>query len=148
MSLMRRDRDYFRDMTPMRETINNFIEDVFTRIPAISNVGEWRPSIDLIDRGADYVIRADLPGYSPESVTINVLENNVQISGQIKEEKDTTEGNFELKERSFGSFTRSIPLPVQIKPEEAKARYRNGLLEITLPKVEAPKGHILNIETE
>ena len=72
----------------------------------------------------------------------------MQISGQIKEEKDTTEGNFALRERSFGSFTRSIPLPVQIKPEEARARYRNGLLEITLPKVDAPKGHILNFETE
>ncbi len=148
MSLIRRDRDYLRELSPMRETINNFIEDLFTRFPSISNMGEWRPSIDLIDRGTEYVIRADLPGYAPENVTINVLENNVQISGQIKEEKDTTEGNFELKERSFGSFTRSIPLPVQIKPEEAKARYRNGLLEITLPKVEAPKGHILNIETE
>ncbi|HAF16982.1 MAG: Hsp20/alpha crystallin family protein [Thermacetogeniaceae bacterium] len=148
MSLIRRDRDYLRELSPMRETINNFIEDLFTRFPTFSNTGEWRPSIDLIDRGTEYVIRADLPGYAPENVTINVLENNVQISGQIKEEKDTTEGNFELRERSFGSFTRSIPLPVQIKPEEARARYRNGLLEITLPKVDAPKGHILNIETE
>ena len=148
MSLMRRDRDYFREMVPMRETINNFIEDLFTRFPTFSHAGEWRPSIDLLDRGTEYVIRADLPGYAPENVTINVLENSVRISGEIKEEKDTTEGNFELKERSYGSFTRSIPLPVQIKPEEAKARYRNGLLEITLPKVEAPKGHILDIETE
>lgn len=148
MSLIRRDRDYFRELIPMRETINNFLEDLFTRFPTFSNAGEWRPSIDLIDRGTEYVIRADLPGYAPENVTINVLENSVQISGQITEEKETTEGNFELRERSYGSFTRSIPLPVQIKPEEARARFKNGLLEITLPKVEAPKGRILDIETD
>lgn len=146
MTLLR--RDYFREMHPMRESINNFIEDLVTRLPAISNMGEWRPSIDLIDRGTEYIIRADLPGYSPDNVTINVLDNNVQISGRITEEKDTTEGNFELKERSYGSFTRSIPLPAQVKPEEAKARCRNGVLEITLPKVETPKGHTLRIETD
>ena len=94
------------------------------------------------------MIRADLPGYAPENVTINVLENSVRISGEIKEEKDTKEGNFELRERSYGSFSRTIPLPVQIKPEEAKARYKNGVLEIILPKVEAPKGRILDIEIE
>ena len=148
MSLMRRDRDYFRELVPMRETINNFIEDLFTRFPTFSHAGEWRPSIDLLDRGPEYVIRADLPGYAPENVTINVLENSVRISGEIKEEKDTKEGNFELRERSYGSFSRTIPLPVQIKPEEAKARYKNGVLEIILPKVEAPKGRILDIEIE
>lgn len=145
-SIMRRDN--WRDMTPMRETINSFIDDLFTRMPSVSGMGEWKPSIDLLDRGTDYLIRADLPGYSPENVKINVLENSVQIGGKIEEEKDTTEENFKLKERSFGSFTRSIPLPAQIKPEEASARYKNGVLEITLPKEEVDQGRTLSIEIE
>jgi len=71
MALIRRDRDYFRDLIPMRETINNFIEDLFTRFPTFSSPGEWRPSIDLIDRGTEYVIRADLPGYAPENAVMD-----------------------------------------------------------------------------
>lgn len=102
----------------------------------------------MLDRGTDYLIRADLPGYSPENVKINVLENSVQLGGKIEEEKDTTEGNFKLKERSFGSFTRTITLPDQIKPEEASARYKNGVLEITLPKEKVVQGRTLNIEIE
>ena len=147
MSLMR--RGYWGEMNPMRETINNFIDDLFSRrLPAISDWVEWKPSIDLLDRKMEYVIRADLPGYSPEKVKISVQENSVQIGGEIQEEKDKTEGNFQLKERSFGTFSRSIPLPAQIKPDEASARYKDGVLEITLPKVEIPKGRILNIETD
>lgn len=145
-SLMR--RDYWREMNPMRESINSFIDDLFTRLPGISGWGEWRPSIDLIDKGTDYIIMADLPGYTPENVKITVQENSVQIRGKVQEEKDTTQGDFQVKERSFGTFSRSIPLPAQIKPEEARAKFKNGVLEITLPKVDVPAGRILDIETE
>lgn len=145
-SLMR--RDYWREMNPMRESINGFIDDLFTRLPGISGWGEWRPSIDLIDKGTDYVIMADLPGYTPENVKITVQESSVQIRGKVQEEKDTTQGDFQVKERSLGTFSRSIPLPAQIKPEEARAKFKNGVLEITLPKVDVPAGRILDIETE
>lgn len=146
-SIMRR-RDYWREMNPMRETINSFFDDLFTRLPVISGLGEWKPSIDLIDKGTDYVIMADLPGYTPENVKITVQENSVQLGGKIQEESDTTQGDFQVKERSFGTFSRSIPLPAQIKPEEARAKFKNGVLEITLPKVEVPAGRILDIDTE
>lgn len=132
----------------MRESINSFIDDLFTRLPGISGWEEWRPSIDLIDKGTDYIIMADLPGYTPENVKITVQENSVQIRGKVQEEKDTTQGDFQVKERSFGTFSRSIPLPAQIKPEEARAKFKNGVLEITLPKVDVPAGRILDIETE
>jgi HSP20 family protein len=147
MSLMR--RDYWREMNPMRETINSFLDDLLTRrLPAISGWGEWKPSIDLIDNGAEYVIMADLPGYTSENVKITVRENSITLGGKVQQEKDTTEGDFQVKERSFGTFSRSIPLPTQIKPEEARAKFKNGVLEITLPKVDAPAGRILDIETE
>ena len=94
------------------------------------------------------MIMADLPGYTPENIKISVQENSVQLKGNIQEERDATQGDFQVKERSLGAFSRSIPLPAQIKTEEARAKFKNGVLEITLPKVEAPTGHILDIETE
>ncbi len=141
-------RDYGRELNPMRETINSFFDDLFTRLPVISGWGEWKPSIDLIDQGTDYVIMADLPGYTPDNVKITVQENSVQLGGKVEGEKDTGAGDFQVKERNFGSFSRSIPLPDQIKAEEATAKFKNGVLEIRLPKVDVPKGHILDIETE
>lgn len=147
MSSMTR-RDYWKEMNPMRESVNNFFDEIFTRLPGISSMGEWKPSIDLIDKDTDYVLMADLPGYTPENIKISVQENGIHLKGKVQEEKEATQGDFQVKERSFGTFSRSIPLPAQIKTEEARAKFKNGVLEITLPKVEAPTGHILDIETE
>jgi HSP20 family protein len=147
MVLMR--RDYWRELNPLRETINNIFDELVSRrLPIFQGWGEWKPSIDLIDKGVQYVIRADLPGYSPENMRIQVQENSVIIGGEVQEEKDLKDGEFQVKERSFGSFSRTIPLPTQIKPEEARATFKNGVLEIILPKVEVPKGRILEIETD
>lgn len=144
MSLMRKEP---WDITPFREMINRIFDETFSRIP-FPGWGEWKPSVDLIDRGTEFVIKADLPGYSPENISITVDENSVQISGETREEKEVKEGNYQLKERGYGSFSRSIPLPAAVKTEEAKASFKNGVLEIRLPKVEAPKGRRLQIEAE
>lgn len=147
MTLMR--RDYWRETNPLRETINTFFDEFVTRrLPILQDLGEWKPLIDLIDKGENYLIRADLPGYSPENVKITVHENSISIGGKIQDEKDLQDGDFQVQERSYGSFSRSIPLSAQVIPEQARATFKNGVLEITLPKVDAPKGRILEIETD
>lgn len=144
MSLMRREP---WDITPIREVFNRIFDETFSRLPFVG-WGEWKPSVDLIDRGAEFVIKADLPGYSPENISITVNENSVQISGETREEKELKDANYQLRERSYGSFSRTIPLPAAVKTEEARASFKNGVLEIRLPKVEAPRGRRLQIETE
>lgn len=144
MSLMRREP---WDITPIREVFNRIFDETFSRLPFVG-LGEWRPSVDVLDRGTEFVIKADLPGYSPENIAITVDENSVQISGETREEREVKEGSYQLRERNYGSFSRTIPLPAAIKTEEAKASFKNGVLEIRLPKVEAPKGRRLQIETE
>ncbi len=144
MSLMRRDP---WDITPFREMIGRIFDETVSRLP-FPGWGEWKPSVDLIDRGTEFVVKADLPGYSPENLSITVQENSIQISGETREEKEVKEGSYQLKERSFGSFSRSIPLPSAVKTEEARASFKNGVLEVRLPKLEVPKGRTLQIETE
>ncbi len=142
-------RDHWREMNPIRESINSFFDDLFTRrLPSIPCWGEWKPSIDLMDNGADYIILADLPGYAPDNVKITVQENSITLGGKVQEEKEANESNFQVKERSFGTFSRTIPLPAQIKPDEASAKFKHGVLRVTLPKVEVPVGRILDIELE
>ncbi len=148
MSLMR--WEPWRELATFREALNRLFDETFSalrRLPAVG-WGEGKPSVDLIDRGAELVVKADLPGYNPENLEITVQENSVSLRGEVREERETKEGDYHIKERSYGSFARTLPLPVPVKPELAKATYKNGVLEIVLPKAEVPKGRTLRIETE
>jgi HSP20 family protein len=146
MSLMR--WDPWRELASFREAINRLFDETFSRRLPLPSWGEWKPSIDVIDKGNEIVIRADLPGYNPDNVEITVQENSVHIRGEVTEEREVKEGEYQVRERSYGSFARTIPLAAAIKPEEAKATFKNGVLEVILPKAEVPKGRKLQIETE
>lgn len=146
MSLMR--RDPWRELASFREGINRLIDETIGRRFPFPGWSEWKPSVDVLDKGNEYVVRADLPGYNPENIEIKVTETSVSIRGEIKEEKEIKEGDYLVRERNFGSFARTIPLSTPIKPEECRSRFKNGILEIILPKADAAKGRILEIETE
>lgn len=146
MSLMR--KDPWRELAAFKDNINRiFDETVGKRLP-VSDWMEWRPSVDVMDEGEQFVIKADLPGYSPDSIEIKVTENAVTIRGELKEEKEFKDSCYQVRERGFGSFSRTLPFSVQVKPDESKASFKNGVLEITLPKVEVPKGRTLEIQTD
>lgn len=149
MSLMR--RDPWREFTAFRDNINRmFDETVGKRIPVSSWIPSWeeRPCVDVVDEGDQFILKADLPGYSPDNLEIKVTESAVTIRGEQREEKEYQDSCYQIRERNLGSFSRTIPFPVQLKPEESKASFKNGVLEITLPKAEVPKGRTLDIETD
>lgn len=101
----------------------------------------WMPDIEVFEREKELVLRADVPGLKREEITVEVGDMDVTIRGERKREKEEKTENFYRAERSYGSFVRTIPLPEGVKPEEAKAIVRDGVLEITMPltKVEATK---------
>lgn len=144
MSLMR--WDPMREMSPFREALGRFIDEAIPRRLPLQGLWEWKPSVDVVDNGPELVLRADLPGYDSDDITINVQENGVTIRGEVKDEKETKGADYQIRERSFGSFSRLIQLPAQVKPDEASASFRNGVLEVTLPKVDVPKGRTLKID--
>lgn len=146
MSLMR--WDPWRDVSSFRDGINRLFDEALSRHLLIPGWGEWKPAIDVIDKAAEFIVKADLPGYSPDNLEINVQENTVSIRGEIKDEKEQKEGEYQVRERSYSSFSRSLPLTVPVKPELAKASFKNGVLEIILPKADIPKGRTLDIDTE
>jgi HSP20 family molecular chaperone IbpA len=94
------------------------------------------PSVDLADRGKEFVITVDLPGYTKEDVDIRVTEHWVQIkaeSKKIKEEENRAK-NYIQKERYYSSFARVIPFPESVTSSGSRATMKNGVLEITVPK--------------
>lgn len=98
--------------------------------------GLWRPPIELYSKGDNLIVKADLPGMSREDIKVECTDDAITIQGERKQERtEEKEGEFHT-ERFYGKFFRRIPLPEGTRPEDAKAVFRDGVLEITL---KAPK---------
>jgi HSP20 family protein len=107
--------------------------------------GMWAPDIEVFQRGDQLVIKADLPGLSKDDLTIDLTDDAVSIQGERKaEQKEEREGYYR-SERSYGSFHRVVPLPDGAITEQAKADFRDGVLEITMPAPPASRGRRLEI---
>ena len=98
------------------------------------------PLIDLADKGKEYLVRAELPGIKKEDLNIELTENSVVISGEMKAEEndDDKDKGYIRRERRYASFYRSLPLPENIVTEKADAELKNGVLTVTLPKAASP----------
>jgi HSP20 family protein len=93
----------------------------------------WLPEVEAFERNGKLTIRADLPGLSKDDIDVNITGDAVVIRGERQQEKEENKEGFYRSERSYGSFYREIPLPSGVKPEEANATFRDGVLEITMP---------------
>lgn len=92
------------------------------------------PSVDLEDQGKEYRLTADMPGFNKEDVELDVTEDSVTINAKKTEAKEEKEKNYVRRERRAQTFYRRIPLPEEVRSDEAKAALNNGILEVTLPK--------------
>jgi HSP20 family protein len=93
----------------------------------------WSPEIDVFHRDNELVVRADLPGLKKDDVTVDITEDSITIQGERKQEhKEEREGMYR-SERSYGRFYRVIPLPEGAITDQARASFKDGVLEITLP---------------
>lgn len=97
------------------------------------------PSVDIFDEDDDLVIKADLPGIRKEEIDTTIAGHIVTLSGEKKQDEEVEKKNYYRKERSYGSFTRSFHLPVEVQADKAKAKFENGVLEIRIPKTEEAK---------
>jgi HSP20 family protein len=100
----------------------------------------WSPQTEIFERGNNLVIRADLPGMTKDDIDVNLENDQIIIRGERHDERTEDDQGFYHTERSYGSFYRSIPLPQGIDGEQATADFRNGVLEITMPKPEQKSG--------
>ncbi|MHB8174152.1 MAG: Hsp20/alpha crystallin family protein [Nitrospirota bacterium] len=106
------------------------------------------PAIDVIKEGNDLVAHMELPGVDPKDVEITVTGNLLTIKGERKLDKEYKREDYFSREISYGSFERSVTLPVDVNTDKIKAEYRKGLLEIRMPAVETIKGKKIEIETK
>jgi len=108
-------------------------------------VCECYPMVDIEETKDDFTIYAELPGVSKDNVKINMADDTLKISGEIKEPEKKEERKFHRIERSYGKFQRSFSLPMQIQSDKVKAYFKDGILTITMPKKEEVKQKEISI---
>jgi HSP20 family protein len=106
----------------------------FFRVPlATIENANWAPKVDVVTKDNKLVTRIDLPGMKKEDVTVELSEGVLTLSGERKKEFKEEKDNYFREEREYGSFCRRVPLPKGVKPEDVKASFINGVLEVVVP---------------
>jgi HSP20 family protein len=129
--------DPFREMVSMRRAMDRLIENSFGE--DMPQTSEWGLPLDVVENEDNYVVKASVPGIKPDDLEITYNKGMLVIRGEIKDESETTEGEYHLRERRFGAFSRTISLPTTVKADEIQADYKDGILSLHLPKAEEVK---------
>lgn len=124
----------FRNLSSLQEQVNRLFESNFPSRGSESTLTAWAPAVDVYETENELVIKADLPDVSEKDLDVRVENNMLTIHGERKFEQKVKEENYLRMERSYGSFSRSFSLPNSVNTEAIKAEYKDGVLNITLPK--------------
>ncbi len=131
----------FRELTDMRRIMNQMFDDPFFKAMEWprGNNGAYGLALDVAEQEDAYVVKASVPGVNPEDVEVTLSDNVLTIKGESKADQEIKEEHYHLRERRYGSFMRSVTLPVTVEADRVEATHENGVLTLRLPKAEAVK---------
>jgi HSP20 family protein len=121
----------------MDRLFERFWEGDWDRFPQI---GEWTPALDMVEDKESITVKLDVPGMEPGDLHITFQDDALTVRGEKRTEKEEKDKTYYRSERSYGSFTRVIRLPASCETGKANATFKNGVLNIVMPKVPAAKG--------
>lgn len=137
----------FEGLNRIQSRINDLFEETFGRPrmhhPAANGV--WYPPVDILESRDSYLIRAELPGMKKEDFNLELKDGTLTLSGERKFEEPANGVEYHRVERLAGKFTRSFFLPQTVKQDGIKATYRDGILEVYVPKAEEAKPKQISI---
>ena len=133
----------FREAVSLRDAMDRLFEDSFITPAKMGGM----PRIDVKDKKDSVEVRAELPGVTEEDISVEILDNVMTISGERKEEKEEKEADkgYYYKESQTGKFSRSFTLPSEVMSDKASAEMKNGVLTISVPKIEPKKAQKIQI---
>jgi len=137
----------FRELDRMRGEMDRLWDSFFEGRPRV-RFGEWFPSLDVAETKNDIVVKVELPGMDQKDINISLSDGHLIIKGEKKQEKEEKEENYHFIERSYGTFTRSVQLPKEVKHDKISASYKNGVLKVVLPKSEEAKKKEVKVKIE
>jgi HSP20 family protein len=143
----------------MERLFERMIDDIWRRpFPSLLQPERWwpaetgsmlrMPAVDVFEEKDDVVIKAEIPGLSKEDISVQVTDSTLTIKGEKKREEEVKEDDFYRCERSFGSFTRAVALPCDVKADQVKASFKNGVLEVRMPKTDEAKKKAITVKID
>ncbi|MFO7664350.1 MAG: Hsp20/alpha crystallin family protein [Chloroflexota bacterium] len=143
---------------PMREAVDlyNEFDRMFESqanrsrwgLPMRTNdvVGSWSLALDVAENGDFFTVKASLPGMTPEDLNVTLEDNVLTIQGELREDETIEEESYHIRERRYGSFSRSLRFPVPVNANNIEAAYENGILTLSVPKAEEVKPKRIEIK--
>jgi len=134
---VRRDSDH--PFALFRKEFDDLFDNFFRSFdmqPFEGRIGAFSPKVDVTENEKEFRISAELPGMDDKDIDVSLQNDMLTIRGEKKEEKEDKGKDYYRMERSYGSFSRTIPLPVEVETNKVDAKFKKGVLTITLPKTE------------
>jgi len=142
--------DPFKDLQALQDRMNRLFHESTGRLlgrPDEVFGGQWVPVVDILEEDQEFVVKAELPGMESKDLDIQIQENILTIRGEKHLDQEVQKDRYHRIERSYGSFQRSFTLPNIVDQEKVKAKFKDGLLEIKIPKVERAKPKQIQVDT-
>ncbi len=141
----------FKDIEKARSEMDRLLDTFLfgrPRTRGFAEEGEWHPPIDVAETESGLVVNVEIPGMDPKDIDILLSEGTLLVKGEKRQDAGEEKADYHLLERNYGTFTRSIRPPMEVRSDKVSASYKNGLLEITLPKSEEAKKKKIKIKVE
>ena len=147
----------FMDLTRWDRDIDRMMDDFFGRRIRPWWPEKWFrtgeldvgvPAVDLFEEKDDIVVKSELPGMGKDDIEVNLTDHTLTIKGEKKKEEEVKEEKYYRSERSYGAFVRTLELPTDVHADKVKATFKNGILEVRVPKTEAAKSKEIKVKVE
>lgn len=109
---------------------------------------EFAPEVNLKETDKEFELTANIPGLNKDDIDIDVTDDRITVSGEVKREEEQPGETYHIRQQSYGSFKVSYVLPSEVKPDEVKATYKDGVLRVNIPKAEEVKAHKVKVSAE
>ncbi len=134
------------DLTSLRSEMDRLFEDFLAPVPLRQEWAALTPPVDVEETPEAFIFRADLPGVDSKNVKVTVNGDTLTLRGERKREERKTEGTLHRWERSYGAFERAFTLGTPVRPDQVKAAYRDGVLEIRVPKADEARSREVEVQ--
>ena len=141
--------DPSRDLGDIQGEMNRLFDSFFGRPSQVGGVERvWAPAVDMHETKDELVVTADLPGLNEKEIHLSITGDMLTLRGERRWNQETSQDSYYRGERWYGKFERTLPLPIPVQLDKVKAQYRDGVLTVTLAKVEEIKAKEIKIDVQ